>query len=129
MFWRACIQDVQLPVLSSEFLQLDLYFTTDIDNPQSKVTTILAPNKTIEELATESGIMLFPNDTNISSNTLFVVGIPVQLSNSSKSNGLLLFSRYTSFGMMNSIAKRTSTTALPFMISLKILNNYGMTWL
>ncbi|KAG2381857.1 hypothetical protein C9374_005649 [Naegleria lovaniensis] len=105
-----CFGGVKLSAFPSELTQLDASFFIDVNIPEKRQETLITPSLTITQLMQQSGISpitsdLLPENTN-HTNIIMVAAQPIQPTDNSATNGLMIFARYITANIMSDLARR-----------------------
>ncbi|KAG2383338.1 hypothetical protein C9374_004675 [Naegleria lovaniensis] len=103
-----CYSGYTLTAFPEELIHLDhSFFFKGVDIPETRISSFFVPNVTIQSLFEQSGLIVNSNTFDNHSNALMITAQPIQPTDNSETNGLLIFARYLTHTVVNEIAQRT----------------------
>nr|CAG4707710.1 unnamed protein product [Naegleria fowleri] len=105
-----CFGGVKVSEFPVELTTLDSSFFVNLSIPEKRQETFLIPSLTVDQLMKKSGISpissdLLPENTN-HTNIIMVTAQPIQPTDNSVTNGLMIFARYITATIMLDLARR-----------------------
>nr|CAG4718970.1 unnamed protein product [Naegleria fowleri] len=102
-----CYSGYTLTAFPDELIHLDPFFFQGINVPDTRISSFFIPKVSIQSLFERSGLVVPSYTFDNHSNALMVTAQPIQPTDNSATNGLLIFARYLTKTVVNEIAQRT----------------------